>query len=242
MKSFNALGLALQFLTRLPLPRDIPYSPEALGRSVVFYPLVGLLIGGILALSRVLLGEQAPLLASALLLTAWVLITGGLHLDGLADCADAWIGGLGDRQRSLRIMKDPASGPIAVAILVLVLLLKWTALAALIEQNHLTPLLIAPLLGRNAILLLMLSTPYVSPQGLAEKLLRHLPETAARWVAGFTLAIAAVSVGLLPLLIAGLALLWIRHSALSRLGGTTGDVYGAAVELVETGVLLASVL
>lgn len=233
--------IALQFLTRIPVRYNFVADDSRLGQSVLYYPLIGVLIGGLLTVSATLLANSPAMVVAAILLTIWVLLTGALHLDGLADCADAWVGGFGDRQRSLSIMKDPASGPIAVTLLVLVLLLKWTALAALIEQAQFVPILMAPLLGRSAILLLMLSTPYVSPQGLAEKLLLHLPETAARWVTGLSLAIAIISIGLLPLLLAGLVLFWIRYAAVSRLGGMTGDVYGAAVELVETGVLLGAV-
>lgn len=234
--------IALQFLTRIPIGHGLVVDDNRLGRSVLFYPGVGLLIGGVLMAGAMLLADSPAMVAAALLLMVWVLVTGGLHLDGLADCADAWVGGFGDRARSLRIMKDPASGPIAVCVLVLVLLLKWSLLVSLLEQNRFVPLLIAPLLGRSAILLLMLSTPYVSPQGLAEKLLQHLPRTAVRWVAGLSVAAAAVALGWLALLLAGLLLMWIRRAAVSRLGGVTGDVYGAAVELTETAALLAVVL
>jgi adenosylcobinamide-GDP ribazoletransferase len=234
--------IALQFLTRIPVACRFIADDSRLGQSVLYYPLIGLLIGGLLTVLATLLANSPAMVVATILLAIWVLLTGALHLDGLADCADAWVGGFGDRRRSLRIMKDPASGPIAVTLLVLVLLLKWTALVALVEQNRLMPLLMAPLLGRSAILLLMLSSPYVSPQGLAEKLLQHLPETAARWVTGLSVALAALALGWLPLLLAGMLLLWIRYVAISRLGGVTGDVYGAAVELVETGVLLGAVL
>lgn len=234
--------IALQFLTRVPVGLSFTADDRQLGYSVLYYPLIGLLIGGLLTILATLLVSSPAMVVAAIILATWVLVTGGLHLDGLADCADAWVGGFGDQQRSLRIMKDPASGPIAVTLLVLVLLLKWTALAALIEQNRLVPLLMAPLLGRSAILLLMLSTPYVSPQGLAQKLLKHLPETAARWVAGLAIVATATGLGWLPLLFAGLLLIWLRHIAISRLGGVTGDVYGAAVELVEAAALLGAVL
>jgi len=234
--------VALQFLTRIPIHGGSIADDRQLGRSVLYYPLVGLLIGGLLYGAALFLAGQQTMVAAAILLSAWVLLTGALHLDGLADCADAWVGGFGDRQRSLNIMKDPASGPVAVAIIIMVLLLKWSALTALIEQGRLAALLFVPLLGRAAILGLMLSAPYVSPQGLAEKLLQHLPITAARWVAGISLLIAVLVLGILPVLAASLLLAWIRHAALSRLGGVTGDVYGAAVELVETAALTFAVL
>src|SRR5690606_32208859 len=118
-----------------------------LGRSLLFYPLVGGLFGVLLLAFNALLDGAPLMLHAALLLTAWVLLSGGLHLDGLADSADAWLGGFGDRERTLTIMKDPRSGPIAVVTLVLVLLLKFSALLALIENNQPLGLLLAPLIG-----------------------------------------------------------------------------------------------
>ncbi len=93
----QAFLIALQFLTRLPVPAGGEYSPERVGRSLAWYPLVGLLIGLLLWLADWLLPGQAPLLTAAVLLTLWVGLTGALHLDGLADSADAWVGGLGNR-------------------------------------------------------------------------------------------------------------------------------------------------
>jgi adenosylcobinamide-GDP ribazoletransferase len=153
----------------------------------------------------------APLLLhAALLLTVWVLLSGALHLDGLADSADAWLGGFGDRERTLTIMKDPRSGPIAVVTLVLVLLLKFAALLALIEQQHALALIIVPLLGRSALLGLFLTTPYVRAGGLGQALADHLPRSAGKQV-------LAVS-GLACVLIAGLSgfLPWCWQSCCSR--------------------------
>mgnify|MGYP002870254812 FL=1 len=114
--------IALQFLTCLPVRlRSMP-EPQQIGRSLLYYPLVGLLLGALLCLFGIALGNAAAPLNAALLLAAWVWLTGALHLDGLADSADAWVGGFGDRERTLAIMKDPRSGPVAVAVLVLLLL------------------------------------------------------------------------------------------------------------------------
>ncbi|MGR9115798.1 MAG: adenosylcobinamide-GDP ribazoletransferase, partial [Gammaproteobacteria bacterium] len=131
-----AFALALQFLTRIPVPLHFTATDRQLGLSVLFYPLVGLMIGSVLWLLNLGFGEMSVELKAALILTCWVWLSGGLHLDGLADCADAWVGGLGSRERSLEIMKDPAAGPSAVVVLVLVLLLKWTALAAVLENRE----------------------------------------------------------------------------------------------------------
>lgn len=121
----HSFFIALQFLTRLPVNFSIHYSDRHLGQSPLFYPFIGLLIGALLFLLATLLPEQTNSLNAALILSTWVLITGGLHLDGLADCSDAWAGGLNNKSRTLKIMKDPTAGPIAIVILVLLLLLKW---------------------------------------------------------------------------------------------------------------------
>lgn len=233
MTLLHAFGLAVQFLTRLPVPASVRYSPKALGWSALCYPLVGLLIGGLLLLLRGLLGGGGPLLAAALLLAAWVLLTGGLHLDGLADCADAWVGGQGDAGRSLEIMKDPNAGPMAVVALVLLLLLKFAALAELPAPAAASALLWTPVAGRAAILFLLLTTPYVRANGLGSPLARNLPARPA-WLAACLAGLGvALALGPWPALAAAVALWRLRALALARLGGCTGDVLGAGVEIVE---------
>ena len=87
-------------------------------------------------LAALLLEGASPLLQAALLLALWVALTGALHLDGLADSADAWLGGFGDPARTLEIMKDPRSGPVAVVVLVLLLLLKFSALLVVLQAQQ----------------------------------------------------------------------------------------------------------
>lgn len=237
--------IALQFLSSLPIRLPGMPAPQELGRSLLFYPLVGLLFGVILwALNALLLG--APLLLhTALVLTVWVLLSGALHLDGLADSADAWLGGFGDRERTLTIMKDPRSGPIAVVTLVLVLLLKFTALLALIEQQHSVWLIIVPLIGRSAMLGLFLTTPYVRAGGLGQALADHLPRSAGKQVLAVS-ALACVLIagfsGVWALVLAGGMFAWLRQLMLRRLGGTTGDTAGALLELLEMAVLVGLAL
>ena len=149
------LLIALQFLTRLPVRLPGMPAPEQVGRSLLWYPLVGLLLGALLLAAQALLNQQPAVLQAALLLTLWVALSGGLHLDGLADTADAWVGGYGDRERTLAIMKDPRSGPIAVVVLVLLLLLKFAALLVLLQAGQTLALLLAPWLGRSALPLLL---------------------------------------------------------------------------------------
>jgi len=233
--------IALQFLSSLPIRLPGMPEPQELGRSLLFYPLVGLLFGGILwAFNWLLLGTPL-LLHAALLLTVWVLLSGALHLDGLADSADAWLGGFGDRERTLTIMKDPRSGPIAVVTLVLVLLLKFAALLALIEQQHAVVLIIVPLIGRSAMLGLFLTTPYVRAGGLGQALADHLPRLAGQQVLVVS-ALACVLIaglsGVLAVVLAALVFVWLRQVMLRRLGGTTGDTTGALLEILEVAVLV----
>ena len=239
------MWIALQFLSSLPIRLPGMPSPQELGHSLLFYPLVGLLFGGLLWGLNGLLGGAPALLHAAILLTVWVVLSGGLHLDGLADSADAWLGGFGDRERTLTIMKDPRSGPIAVVTLVLVLLLKFAALLALIEQQATVALILAPLLGRTALLCLFLTTPYVRAGGLGQALTDHLPRQAGRWVLLLS-ALACVLIagwgGVIALVVTVGVFAGVRHLMMRRLGGTTGDTAGALLELLEVAVLMALAL
>lgn len=237
--------IALQFLSSLPVRLPGMPTPNEMGRSLLFYPVVGLLFGLLLWLaSHLLQGAPAPLHA-ALLLTLWVLLSGALHLDGLADSADAWLGGFGDRERTLQIMKDPRSGPIAVVVLVLVLLLKFCALWVLVERGAGGWLVLAPVVGRAAMLGLFMTTPYVRQGGLGAALAEHLPRKAAGWVLlGSVLACMGLggSPGVSMLLLSLGVFLWLRRLMCKRLGGTTGDTAGAMVELLELAVVVGLAL
>jgi len=237
--------IALQFLSSLPVRLPGMPAPQELGRSLLCYPLVGLLFGIILwGLNWLLLGTPL-LLHAALLLTGWVLLSGALHLDGLADSADAWLGGFGDRERTLTIMKDPRSGPIAVVTLVLVLLLKFVALVALIEQQQALMLIIGPLIGRSALLGLFLTTPYVRAGGLGQALADHLPRSAGKQVLAISAVVCVLIAGVggvVALVVAVAGFVWLRQVMLRRLGGTTGDTAGALLELLEVAMLVGLAL
>lgn len=238
------LLIALQFLTRLPVRLPWLPSPQENGRSLLWYPAVGLLLGLLLAALHWLFASVPFALQAALLLCAWVWLSGGLHLDGLADSADAWVGGYGDPERTLAIMKDPACGPMGVIALVLVLLVKWSALLALLQTGHAYVLILAPWLARWSLPLVLLSMPYVRPGGLGQLLAEHAPRQALPVL----LALHALAmllwgwVALLGLLLTLGLLLLARRQLLRLLGGTTGDTAGAIVELTEVLVLVGAVL
>lgn len=237
----RAFLLALHFLTCIPVALRAAPQPEDWGRSALAYPVVGLLIGLVLCGLQLLFGHADPLLQAALLTAAWALLTGGLHLDGLADSADAWVGGHGDRERTLAIMKDPRSGPAGVSAIVLALLLKFAALMALVKAGAWPALLLAPMLGRAGLLALLLTTPYVRPGGMGSAISAHLPRPFAALV--LILVVAAAGWYGAPALAGGvIAWLVLRWIMMRRLNGATGDTMGAAVELVETAALVALAL
>lgn len=237
--------IAVQFLTRLPVRLTTQPSEKDLGYSLLFYPLIGLIIGFLLIGLGWLLSSTPPLVTAALLVTFWILLTGGLHLDGLADSADAWIGGMGDRIKTLAIMKDPNCGPAGIVAIVLIILLKFAALYTLVIENEWIDLLLAIILARTLLLLLFLTTPYVRNNGLGSALAANQP-------IGWSISIlSAVFLSMLLLtdlrylllaLTSVITFLFLRHLMFQRIGGTTGDTAGAVVEITETTVLLVSVI
>lgn len=237
--------VALQFLTRLPVRLGAQPSEKDIGRSLLYYPLIGLVIGALLATLGWLLNSAPALIAAALLVTAWVILTGGLHLDGLADSADAWIGGMGDPEKTLAIMKDPSCGPAGVVAIVLLILLKFTALHSLLMTGEWTALFLAAIIGRTLLPVLLLTTPYVRCNGLGFILSAYQPKRMS--IIGVTVTTALILsitrlYGLWLLLSAITLFLILRHMMLRRIGGTTGDTAGALVEITETTVLLMAVL
>jgi adenosylcobinamide-GDP ribazoletransferase len=237
----RGLLAAIGFLTRLPVPAWAYGDARTQAASLAWYPAVGLLLGGLLWALAWLLHGAPPLLTTALLLAAWVGLTGALHLDGLADSADAWIGGLGDRERTLRIMKDPRSGPAGVVALVLLLLLKFAALASLPAPGP--ALLLAPLLGRAALTALFLGTPYVREGGLGSAM--HGASRQACMLAlllTLVFGLACGGRGAVAMVVAVAVFATWRAACLRRLGGFTGDTAGAMAELVEMAVLVALAL
>jgi adenosylcobinamide-GDP ribazoletransferase len=269
---FEPLKIAASLLTRWPVKIAIPVNQTDQGKSVAYYPLVGLLIGALLYTcayaATTLLPNANPLLLAVILVSIWVAITGALHLDGLADSADAWLGGYGDRARTLAIMKDPACGPAGVIALVLVLLGKTAALTALLSNlgsdldsnlptnaNELTaithasallPLLIAPLLGRAACSALFLILPYVRENGIghsaAQTFNQRLTQTPTQIALIISIALTLLCGQWLMLLVAIVVLLTGIYMMRQRLGGFTGDTAGALVEVVEVMGLIGATL
>jgi adenosylcobinamide-GDP ribazoletransferase len=233
--------VALEFLTTLRLRRVPRTAPETLARSLPWFSAVGLIIGLLLAgldlAARRVLPEPA---LSALLVTAFVLLTGGLHLDGLADTCDGIFGGA-TRERRLEIMRDSRTGTFGALAIALVLLLKWSALMSISAEARTGALITIPALSRMSLAAAIFAYPYARPQGLG----RHFHDLA-RWPA-VALNVLAPAVALVALFgpVGALAIppafaftLLAGRYITGKIGGLTGDSYGALIEANEVVLLL----
>ena len=234
--------IAVQFMTTIPIKLPCLPSREQNALSMLFYPVIGLMIGGVLWL--VASYVQLPMmLLSCAVMVVWVWLTGGLHLDGLADTADAWVGGFADRQRTLTIMKDPNTGAMGVIAIVLCLALKWAAVYCLLELDAVLALLFVPMLGRMSALALFATTPYVRQHGLGSAL-QDVPKYLL-WLVmlSFGAAVFALSwqMALVMIGVWAVMLAWLRWRFVGRIGGITGDTVGASIEVVEVAILMAVV-
>jgi len=241
----RGLITAFVFLTRVPMPRLDELTPQDSGRALPLFPVVGLCLGLVLAIAAYLLTPylRAEIVA-ALIIVIWVFFTGGLHIDGLADSADGWLGGLGDKERTLTIMKDPRCGSAAVMTVTCLLLLKFTAALSLVEQELWMAFIAAPVLGRCVSLVLFLTTPYVSVQGLAQDFIDYASKPVVYGVITLAMMLSAALMGITPLLmtllVCAMVLYGLHQLMMTRLGGNTGDTTGASLEIIETLVLICA--
>ena len=165
------------------------------------------------------------------------MITGGLHLDGVADGADAWLGGMGDEEKTHRILKDSLVGAAGVIAISAVLLLKFSALTVLLTHSLWWIILFTPILGRSSVLLLFLTTPYVRRGGLGSAMTDFLPYHLVGLIALLVL-LPALFVSWQGVVAYLLVFYCLRRLMLQRLRGCTGDTAGATVELTEVFWLL----
>lgn len=239
MKSFLT---AIQFLTIFPIPSRFQPNENDLRRSLLFFPSVGLILGAILALLDIgicRLFHSLP--ASVLMVIAMLAISGGFHMDGLADTADGFFSSR-PKERILEIMKDSRIGPMGVIAIVCVIALKISMLASVPEQSHWNVVAFMPIAGRCALIFGMKMSPYARPEG-------GLAAVFGRpgWIAFFySLLIMSLSgwllLGIRGLVSAMLVVLftmifsiWCRR----KIGGFTGDTLGAACEIAEIMPVLA---
>jgi adenosylcobinamide-GDP ribazoletransferase len=232
--SLRGFRLAMQFLTRLPVPGVEDFSPHDLARSATWFPFVGLIVGAIVARVTFALDRHSAALASVVGVLAWVWLTGALHLDGLADLTDALGASHRDPDRFLAVLRDPHVGTFGVVSVVLVLMLK-TATLAIFAANTLLAL---PLILAWARLGPLAWGRWLKPlkSGHGEQFAWQI---SIGWIVAWTLLLLGASVAVAPVLCAAPLLIiawgaWLQ----ARLGGMTGDCLGAGVEVTETALLM----
>lgn len=250
----HAGAAAFQFLTRFPVPVRVDFTGAVLVRSTVFYPAAGAAIGLVLAAAGAALAALGlpPMVSAALLLAMWTAFTGGLHLDGLMDTADGVLSHR-SRERMLEIMKDSRVGAMGVIACVLYMVLKFALIYSLLASSDFSwiALLLAPVWSRWTMVLAIAGWPYartsVSGSG-GGGLGSFFQNVNSRQVVIAALVALVISIGFgvsatLVSALTALAIGWGVSAWLARkLGGLTGDTYGAVNEITEIGILIAMIL
>jgi len=248
--------IALQFLTIVPVRVTGDVSEQDMSASAAYYPLVGIALGVALVLAAIIFKAFLPAgLSVALVLLVLVALTGGFHLDGLADMADG-LACKGNREKKLAAMKDSATGPIGVVVIVFALGLKYLALVNISEYNsaaYFFALLVMPVAGRWVMLPAMRHGVPARPDGLGRIFIGAIGgaemANAAVWSALAVVIPAAFLtspgvgwqgwMGLASLgVLYGFGVLF-AHFCKKHFGGLTGDTLGALGELSEVIYLLA---
>lgn len=232
---------ALSFLTIIPMPRRREVSPEQLGGSIVYFPVVGIIIGLILAGLYWLLHFVLPsAVVSVLLIICLVVLTGGLHLDGFADTCDG-IAAHKTPEVRREVMRDSRAGALGVVGVCCLLIVRYVSLSSLPESLMMVTLVLMPVVGRWAMVYAIFAHPYARPSGLG-KVFKQA--ASRRRLAIATLVALAVVIALARL--PGLAVMlgvWAIVVAMAaylrvKFSGLTGDTYGAINEVAEVSVLI----
>lgn len=236
--------MALVFLTRIPLPQ-IPWEEERIPASVPFFPLAGAVIGALLwciyTWGQLLL---PPTVLAAVLVVSDIAITGGMHMDAVADTMDGLFC-YGDREKRLTVMRDSRIGAYGVMGMFLLLLLKYTLFLPLIDCAAPQAVLISPVLGRWVMTYSMYFLPYVRKEGLGKDFVSSKSPLGFLYSTAITLIFAIIFSGTEGLVAAAVAMLGgilLTLHFLRQFGGMTGDTYGATNMAAEVLSLLAFVI
>ncbi len=230
----------MRYLTIVPVPGRGAHGLAALGRAAPWFPVVGLALGAVLVgVERLTSAVFSPLLAALLTVTVWKVLSGGLHLDGLADCLDGLAGR--DAAHRLGIMRDSRLGAFGAIGLILFLLLEIGALVELPADLRWRALLVLPAVGRATPPLLARCFASARVEGQGATFRDGLSAGAAPLGLALAVALAVAALGVVGLALAAVsvaAALALAAFMAGKLAGVTGDVLGAAIEIAElTGLL-----
>lgn len=240
----KSLILMIQFLTRIPLPIEIKAENKDFEKGVIYFPVVGMVIGiFIFGMTKLFLGSIDTLTLSVGLVFFEVLLTGGLHLDGLADSFDGLFS-YRDRERMLEIMKDSRIGSNGVLILIFTLLFKTVLVNQILLNNLLGALLIMPVISRAMTVFASKISKYARENGMGNFFIGKVSNLQLALGLGVTLLwIYLFSPDSLWMLVPALVTTWVWcRLCQHKVGGMTGDTLGANTELQEVLTLLLFVL
>jgi len=241
----NSFLIALQFITIIPVKKDLNYSEKNIAKSMLYYPLIGTIIGLILVLVNMVGSLLLPdLVRDSLLLIFFVLLSGGIHFDGLADSFDGLFGG-NNKKQILEIMGDSSIGVYGILAVVLILILKFTLLTELPMGLKNIVLIIVPTISRCAMVWAVYLFPYAKKEGFGKAFKLYLSKKEAWAAALYTIIITLTLMflqGIVLLVIAFVGLWLVGTFLIKKIDGLTGDNYGALNEIMEVLVLLVIIL
>jgi adenosylcobinamide-GDP ribazoletransferase len=237
---------AIQFLTIIPFPKSFVSGEKDLEKSVTFFPIVGLLIGLIIAAIDYVIGFiLPPYPASAITVIALTGISGGLHMDGLADTADGFFSAR-PRDKILAIMRDSRTGVMGVIAVVFLILLKFSLLISLALPYRFGIIMLMPLAGRCSLVIMMTALPYVrSEGGLATVFGGGKTSVNVLWVSAFLVVAGWISlngIGLAACFFSLIGAVLFSLYCFRKIGGYTGDTLGALCEITEIVPALVAVI
>ncbi len=229
----KGLILALQFLTRVPLNIPVEFNKQNLRWSTFYYPLVGMMLGSLASAPYFYFSRHSINIMSFITVALMIILTGGLHLDGLSDTADGFFSNK-DKEGILEIMKDSRIGAFGVLSLVLLIMGKYILISSF--TNNLPKALILSMGNSRLVTLFQIAFKKVArPGGLGDMLHTSKPKNYV-FIGAFLYIFLVVFIDisyLIPLLVAALLGELISSYSYKKIGGFTGDVYGATIELTE---------
>ncbi|MCX5710970.1 MAG: adenosylcobinamide-GDP ribazoletransferase [Candidatus Omnitrophica bacterium] len=236
--------IALQFLTTLPFNIKRRIEEKDFGRSLAYFPIVGLLLGIFLAGVAYISALLPPLVISILILATWTLITGGIHLDGFADTCDGFYGSK-PKEEILKIMRDPRIGVMGAVGVTLLLLFKFAVLSSIQSQDLGKVLIMTVVFARWSQTLACSTSKYARDEGKARYFIEYSKKADMFIGALFTLIINWFLMGtkgvILFILLLTVTFLFIRYVQ-RKIGGMTGDTIGATNEIAEAAGLIFSLI
>ena len=249
----DSFFIGLQFLTRISVVKQTIWTEEAFGRSVKYFPMVGAVLGLVYVIIAeifiMLNGGTFPMLTAAVVLMSMAILTGAIHCDGFMDTMDGLFSGR-DRERMLEIMKDSRVGAFGVVSFVMLSIFEFAALTELAQLS--TAILIAaiysaPIIGRLMMVITIGGFPYARPEGMGKAFSKYTTHSTVIFAAIealiLLLPLPLMSMifikPLLAALASTLAFTWyFGRLATKKVGGVTGDIYGAVTTISEAMVLL----